>query len=65
VHDLQKSQLRHDEEQEEDTRSVGVQEVLQALPVAHRSQGKQVALFAEARRNDGAVPSVLFSNDSG
>jgi hypothetical protein len=56
VHDLQESQLRHDEEQEENAGSVGVQEVLQALPVAHRSQGKQVVQPVEARRDDGVVP---------
>jgi hypothetical protein len=50
VHDLQESQLRDDQEQEEDSGSVGVQEVLQALQVAHRSQGKQVVAEIEGRR---------------
>jgi hypothetical protein len=40
MHDLQESQLRDDQEQEEDAGSTGVQEVLQSLQVAHRSQGK-------------------------
>jgi len=50
MHDLQESQLRDDQEQEKDSGSVGGQEVLQALQVAHGSQGKQVVSETEGRR---------------
>src|SRR6185436_20292590 len=42
VRRLQASQVQHDEEQEEDDRAAGVQQVLPLLSQAHGAQGNQV-----------------------
>jgi hypothetical protein len=39
---VQASQLQHDEEQEEDDRAAGVQQVLSLLPEAHGAQGVEI-----------------------
>jgi hypothetical protein len=53
---LQEAELHIHEEQEEDHRQAGAEEVLQPLPGAHRAQGNQVA---------GAVALLQASSSNG
>ena len=49
MHDLQEAQLRLDEEQEDDAREAGVQEILSLVPGTHAAQGDEVvAVWASA-----------------
>jgi hypothetical protein len=47
VHRVQTAQLQHDEEQEEDDGTAGVQQVLPFLPEAYGAQGNEVAISSE------------------
>jgi len=48
---LQTAQLQHDEEQEEDDRAAGIQQVLPFLPEAHGAQGNEMSPEIEDGRS--------------
>jgi len=46
---VQAPELQHDQEQEEDDRAPGIEQVLPVLPEAHGAQGNEVAEIADCR----------------
>jgi hypothetical protein len=48
---MQTPQLQHDEEQEEDDRAAGVQQVLSLLPETHGAQGVEVSGKVKGQRS--------------